>query len=150
MKIYLRLKRTFAKERTIMIEIEIVTETETKGIRVPIKSLTGKSKDQGVETGTEIDENVNVVNLPKATLLLIKTKTEIKIGIGEMTEIERETGIEIEDENVTELDTKQKYRDTTDIVQNIIIYFYNYQVNKKQSDALELFFLSYVLHFDRD
>lgn len=104
-----------------MTGTEIVIETEIKDIHVPIKNLTEKSKDREAGTETEIDENVNGVNLLKAIHLRIKTRIEIKTGTDETIEIGKETEIEIEDENVTELGIKLKHQGMTNVLQDNLL-----------------------------
>lgn len=88
---------------------EIVTEIETRGIPDPRRNPTKRSKDQEAERGTEIEtgENVNAANHRNRThRTKIRTGTEIVIDetIERGRENERGKGIEIVEENVTELD----------------------------------------------
>lgn len=90
--------------------IEIVTEIETRGISDPRRNPTKRSKDREAERGTEIEtgENVNAANHRNRTRRRTKIRTGTEIVIDETIERGRENergkGIEIVEENVTELD----------------------------------------------
>jgi len=105
-KSFHQLRNHRARGQTIMNGIEIVIETETRGIPDLTRNLRKKSRDQEAESEIEIETegSANEANRPSLTRRRIRIRTEIGIVTDGMTEKEREKGkeIAIEEENATE------------------------------------------------
>lgn len=101
-----------AKDQMITNGKEIVTGRGTRGILGPRRNLRKKSRDQGAERGTEteIGESVNAADRRNLTHRRIRIRIETGIVTGETTEKgrgkEKESEIEIGEENVIEIDIK--------------------------------------------